>query len=332
MRRLILSVGLATVACLGFGAAFVLAGSKAGSPTTSTVSDSAATGDFTYDGQTIPYSSWASDMGNASGGKLVYVTTPFSFDCASGSLTVSAKKVFESLNPITDYTFTVGAGSDPAVPDGSVIVGVAIHSGNEFSVNSSEWVSDGSRVKITLDHGFSNAKVFYCTPVGGTTTETTTTTVTTETSESVTTITTTVPTTVTVPNTTVTLPAETVTNVNTVTVTTPASTVTLPESTTVINLPPPLGSTTTVTLAGKTVTLPISTVIKRIVGTFTPPRRIVRVPAHVIRVVHVHRVVVRFPVRRIVVRKVIRIVIHVRPTGTGPSSGVKGSQTGIGKG
>jgi hypothetical protein len=307
MRRFMLLVGLATVACLGFGAAFVLAGSRAGSPTTTTVSDSAtiadspANGDFTYDGQTIKYSDWSSDMGDPSGGKLVYVTTPFSFDCASGSLTASAKKAFDSLNPIpTDYTFTIGAGSDPAVPDGSVIVGVAIHSGNAFSVNSSEWVSDGSRVKITLDKHFSNAKVFYCTPVGGTTTETTTTTVTTETSESVTTITTTVPTTVTVPNTTVTLPAETVTNVTTVTVTTPASTVTLPEG---------------------TVTVPISTVIKRIVGTFIPPRRIVRVPAHVIRVVHVHRVVVRFPVRHIVVRKVIRIVIHVRPTGTGIGKG-----------
>jgi hypothetical protein len=331
MRRLLLLMGLATVGCLGFGAAFVLAGSKAGPPTTSTVSDSATTspGDFTYDGQTIPYSSWASDMGNASGGKLVYVTTPFSFDCTQGSLTVSAKKVFDSLSPIpTVYTFTVGAGSDPVVPDGSVIVGVAIHSGNDFNVNTSEWVSDGSQVKIGLDKGFSNAKVFSCTPVGGTTTSTTT-TATTETSESVTTITTTVPTTVTVPNTTVTLPAETVTNVTTITVTTPASTVTLPGSTTVVTVS---GSTTTVTLPGSTVTVPPSTVIKRIVGTFTPPRRIVRVPAHVIRADHVHRLVVRGLVRRILQRKVIVIVIHVHTTGTAPSSGVKGLQTGIGKG
>jgi hypothetical protein len=305
MRRFMLLVGLATVACLGFGAAFVLAGSKEGSPTTTTVSDSAtiadspANGDFTYDRQTIKYSDWSSDMGDPSGGKLAYVTTPFSFDCAPDSLTASPKKVLDGLNAL-DYTFTIGTGSDPAVPDGSVIVGVAIHSGHAFSVESSEWVSDGSQVKITISKYYSNTKVFYCTPVGGTTTETTTTTVTTETSESVTTITTTVPTTVTVPNTTVTLPAETVTNVTTVTVTTPAS---------------------TVTLAGTTVTVPISTVIKRIVGTFTPPRRIVRVPARVIRVVHVHRVVVRFPVRHIVVRKVIRIVIHVRPTGTGIGKG-----------
>jgi hypothetical protein len=265
-------------------------------------------------------------MGDASGGKLVYVTTPFSFDCTEGSLTVSAKKVFDNLNPVpTDYTFTVGAGSDPAVPDGSVIVGVAIHSGNAFNVNTSEWVSDGSQVKITLDKGFSNAKVFYCTPVGGTTTTTTTTTATTETSESVTTITTTVPTTITVPNTTVTLPAETVTNVTTITVTTPASTVTLPGSTTVVTVS---GSTTTVTLPGSTVTVPPSTVIKRIVGTFTPPRRIVRVPAHVIRAEHIHRLVVRGLVRRILQRKVIVIVVHVHA----PSSGVKGAQTGIGKG
>jgi hypothetical protein len=326
---MVLAVVLASVACLGFGAAFVLAGSKAGSPTTSTVSDSATTSasDFTYDGQTIPYSTWASNMGDASDGKLAYVTTPFSFDCTQGSLTVSAKKVYDSLYPIpTDYTFTVGTGSDPAVPDGSVIVGVAIHSGHSFSVNTSEWVSDGSQVKITLDKGFSNAKVFYCTPVGGTTT--TSTTATTETSESVTTITTTVPTTVTVPNTTVTLPAETVTNVTTITVTTPASTVTLPGSTTVITDPSPPGFTTTVTLPGKTVTVPPSTVIKRIVGTFTPPRRVVRVPARVTRAEHVHRLVVRGLVRRILQRKVVVIVVDVHA----PSSGVEGAQTGVGKG
>jgi hypothetical protein len=269
-------------------------------------------------------------MGNASGGKLVYVTTPFSFDCTPGSLTVSAKKAFDSLNPKpTDYTFAVGAGSDPVVPDGSVIVGVAIHSGDGFNVNSSEWVSDGSQVKVTLDKGFSNAKVFYCTPVGGTTTATTTSTVTTETSVSVTTITTTVPTTVTVPNTTVTLPAETVTNVTTITVTTPGSTVTLPVSTTVVTVS---GSTTTVTLPGSTVTVPASTVTKKINQIFTPPRRIVRVPAHIIRADRVHRVVVRGLVRRILQRKVIVLVIHVHTTRAAPSSGFKGSQTGIGKG
>jgi hypothetical protein len=126
----------------------------------------------------------------------------------------------------------------------------------------------------------------------------------------------------------VTLPAETVTNVTTITVTTPASTVTLPGSTTVITDPAPPGFTTTVTLPGSTVTVPPSTVIKRIVGTFTPPRRIVRVPAHVIRADHVHRVVVRGLVRRILQRKVIVIVIHVHA----PSSGVEGAQTGVGKG
>jgi len=227
-----------------------------------TVSDSPATGDFTYDGQTIKYSDWASNMGDASGGKLLYVTTPFSFDCSPGSLTASLKKAFDGSPDQGDvvYTFTVGAGSDPAVPAGSVIVGVGIHSGTAFSVKSSEWVNDGSQVKITLDKGFSNAKVFYCTPSSGTTTTGGTTS--TSTSISTTTVTTTVTQpattlTTTVPGTTVTAPPVTLTQPVTITITVPAVTVTTPGTTTIVTVP--AGSTTTVTLPEQTVTLPAST-------------------------------------------------------------------------
>jgi hypothetical protein len=258
---LVVLVALASVTSLGFGAALVLAGSKAGSPSTTTVSDSATTtpgaGDFTYDGQTIPYSSWASDMGDASGGKLVYVQTPFSFDCTPGSLTASAKKDLDGDNLLV-YTFTVGAGSDPAVPAGSVIVGVGIHSGNAFSVISSEWVSDGSQVEITISKYYSNVKVFYCTPSSGTTTIGGTTYTSTIISTTTTTITQATTETETVPGTTVTLPAETITKPVTVTVSIPAVTVTTPGTTTVVTVP--AGATTTVTLPTQTVTLPTSTV------------------------------------------------------------------------
>jgi hypothetical protein len=189
------------------------------------------------------------------------------------------------------------------------------------------WGATGDDV---LANGCLIATTGTTTGTTGSTTETTETTVTTGTSQSVTTVTTTVPTTVTVPATTVTLPPETVTNITTITVTVPATTVTLPGSTTVVT--ESSGSTTTVTVPGSTVTVPASTVKKELSQIFTPPRRIVPVPAHVLRAIGAHHLVERIVVRRLLQRKVIIIVIHVHSTGTAPSSGLKGAQTGIGKG
>jgi len=226
-----------------------------GTTTQSSVALVTGTGDFTYDGQTVHASSFP-NMGNGDNGKLLWIRTPLNFDCAPGSLTVSEKKVFGG-GPLT-YTFTVGNGSDPAVASGSVIVGVLVHSGNEFNILSAEWATDGSAVTVALDKGYSNAAVFSCTPVRTGTTDTTDTTdsSTTETTgtattESTKTVTATQPVTtvqtVTQPGgaTTVTLPAQTVTQTTpggVQTVTTPGQTVTTPG--------------TTVTVPGKTVAAP----------------------------------------------------------------------------
>jgi hypothetical protein len=242
-------------------------------------------------------------MGNASGGKLVYVTTPFSFDCAPGSLTASAKKDLD-VDDVLVYLFTVGAGSDPAVPAGSVIVGVAIHSGDMFSVNSSEWVSDGSQVKITISKFYSNVKVFYCTPSGGTTTS----------SVSTTTVTSTTTDTETVPGTTVTSPAVTQTQVVTVTVTLPANTVTAPGTTTVVTDPP--GPPTTVTLPSQTITLPVSTDRTTTVVTITTPSHVVTVPARVITHVEAAKAVVKT-----ILKKIFTPLIRACAAAGGPGKG-----------
>jgi hypothetical protein len=206
------------------------------------------TGDFTYDGQTVHESSFP-NMGNGDNGKLRWVRTPLNFDCAPGSLTVSEKKVFGG-GPLT-YTFTVGNGSDPAVASGSVIVGVLVHSGNEFNILSAEWATDGSAVTVALDKGYSNAAVFSCTPVRTGTTYTTDTTDTTDSSTTETTGTATTESTKTV---TVTQP---VTTVQTVTQPGGATTVTLPAQTVTQTTP---GGVQTVTTPGQTVTTPGTTV------------------------------------------------------------------------
>jgi hypothetical protein len=206
------------------------------------------TGDFTYDGQTVHESSFP-NMGNGDNGKLRWVRTPLNFDCAPGSLTVSEKKVFGG-GPLT-YTFTVGNGSDPAVASGSVIVGVLVHSGNEFNILSAEWATDGSAVTVALDKGYSNAAVFSCTPVRTGTTSTTDTTDTTDSSTTETTGTATTESTKTV---TVTQP---VTTVQTVTQPGGATTVTLPAQTVTQTTP---GGVQTVTTPGQTVTTPGTTV------------------------------------------------------------------------
>jgi hypothetical protein len=203
------------------------------------------TGDFTYDGQTVHASSFP-NMGNGDNGKLRWVRTPLNFDCAPGSLTVSEKRVFGS-GPLT-YTFTVGNGSDPAVASGSVIVGVLVHSGNEFNILSAEWATDGSAVTVALDKGYSNAAVFSCTPVRTGTTDTTGTT------DSSTTETTGTATTESTKTVTVTQP---VTTVQTVTQPGGATTVTLPAQTVTQTTP---GGVQTVTTPGQTVTTPGTTV------------------------------------------------------------------------
>jgi hypothetical protein len=203
------------------------------------------TGDFTYDGQTVHESSFP-NMGNGDNGKLRWVRTPLNFDCAPGSLTVSEKKVFGG-GPLT-YTFTVGNGSDPAVASGSVIVGVLVHSGNEFNILSAEWATDGSAVTVALDKGYSNAAVFSCTPVRTGTTDTT------DTTDSSTTETTGTATTESTKTVTVTQP---VTTVQTVTQPGGATTVTLPAQTVTQTTP---GGVQTVTTPGQTVTTPGTTV------------------------------------------------------------------------
>jgi hypothetical protein len=218
------------------------------------------TGDFTYDGQTVHESSLP-NMGNGDNGKLRWVRTPLNFDCAPGSLTVSEKKVFGG-GPLT-YTFTVGNGSDPAVASGSVIVGVLVHSGNEFNILSAEWATDGSAVTVALDKGYSNAAVFFCTPVRTGTTYTTDTTDTTDSSTTETTGTATTESTKTV---TVTQP---VTTVQTVTQPGGATTVTLPAQTVTQTTP---GGVQTVTTPGQTVTTPGTTV--------TVPGKTVAAPRH----------------------------------------------------
>jgi hypothetical protein len=174
------------------------------------------------------------------------------FDCAPGSLTVSEKKVFGG-GPLT-YTFTVGNGSDPAVANGSVIVGVLVHSGNEFNIVSAEWATDGSAVTVALDKGYSNAAVFSCTPVRTATTDTTGTTDTTDTTDSTTTETTGTTATESTKTVTVTQP---VTTVQTITQPGGATTVTLPGQTVTQTTP---GGVQTVTTPGQTVTTPGTTV------------------------------------------------------------------------
>jgi hypothetical protein len=221
------------------------------------------TGDFTYDGQTVHESSFP-NMGNGDNGKLRWARTPLNFDCAPGSLTVSEKKVFGG-GPLT-YTFTVGNGSDPTVASGSVIVGVLVHSGNEFNIVSAEWATDGSAVTVSLDKGYSNAAVFSCTPVR---TGTTATTDTTDTTDSTSTAHTTDTTDTTDSTTTETTGATTTESTKTVTVTQPVTTVqtvTQPGGATTVTLPAQTvtqttpGGVQTVTTPGQTVTMPGTTV------------------------------------------------------------------------
>jgi hypothetical protein len=231
-----------------------------GTTTQSSVALVTGTGDFTYDGQTVHASSFP-NMGNGDNGKLLWIRTPLNFDCAPGSLTVSEKKVFGG-GPLT-YTFTVGNGSDPAVASGSVIVGVLVHSGNEFNILSAEWATNGSAVTVALDKGYSNAAVFSCAPVRTGTTDTTDTTDststsyttdTTDTTDSSTTETTGTATTESTKTVTVTQP---VTTVQTVTQPGGATTVTLPAQTVTQTTP---GGVQTVTTPGQTVTTPGQTV------------------------------------------------------------------------
>jgi hypothetical protein len=114
------------------------------------------TGDFTYDGQTVPQSAWP-NMGDASGGKLQWIKSPLTFDCANGTLMVSDKKEYGG-EQLTD-TFTA--------PTGKVLVGVLIHSGINFTIDTatSTWASDGSSATIDISKGYSNSAIFYCTPV-----------------------------------------------------------------------------------------------------------------------------------------------------------------------
>jgi len=120
---------------------------------TTVLNGTVGTGDFTYDGQTVAQSSWP-NMGNADNGKLKWLKTPLSFSCTAGSLTVSDKKEY-SGEQLTD-TFTA--------PQGTVLVGVLVHSGEDFNFVSDSWAADGSSATVTLDKGYSNSAIFYCTP------------------------------------------------------------------------------------------------------------------------------------------------------------------------
>jgi hypothetical protein len=123
--------------------------------TTTTVSDGAQMGDFTYDGQTIPVADFGQPFNNDNqDGKVWWVKTPFAFDCAAGSLAIGAKHEYRG-EQLTD-TFVP--------PGGTVLVGVIVKSGTAFSVVESTWLSDGSSATVEIDKGYSASAVFYCTP------------------------------------------------------------------------------------------------------------------------------------------------------------------------
>jgi hypothetical protein len=240
MRGFIL---LAALALAGSAAAYLIpAGiSAVTGTTTQTTTLDVGTGDFTYDGQTVPVSSWP-NMGNLAFVK--WVRTPLHFDCAPGTLAVTDKTTYaQEQNTLTF-----------APPAGSVIVGVLVKSGSSFDFIAAAWAEDGSAATVTITQGFSGTAVFYCNaaaPVGTTTVLTTTVG------------TTTIVTTITLPGTTTTAPGATTTLSGT-TITLPGATTTLPGTT--ITLP---GTTTT--LPGATTTLAGATTTVRS-APLTPPK------------------------------------------------------------
>jgi hypothetical protein len=117
--------------------------------TTQTAALDVGTGDFTYDGQTVPVSSWP-NMGTLDFVK--WVRTPLRFTCEAGTLAVTDKTTYGQEN--TTLAF--------APPAGSVIVGVLVKSGSSFDFVSAAWAEDGSAATVTITQGFSGTAVFYC--------------------------------------------------------------------------------------------------------------------------------------------------------------------------
>jgi hypothetical protein len=185
--------------------------------TTQTATLDVGTGDFTYDGQTVPVSSWP-NMGNLAFVK--WVRTPLKFDCEAGTLAVTDKTTYAQEQRTLTF----------APPAGSVIVGVLVKSGSMFDFASAAWAEDGSAATVTITQGFSGTAVLYCmaaAPTGTTTVLTTTVG------------TTTIVTTITLPGTTTAVPVTT--TVSGTTITLPGTTTTLPGATTTV-----AGATTTV--------------------------------------------------------------------------------------
>jgi hypothetical protein len=209
---------LTALALVGSAAAYLIpAGvSAVTGTTTQTATLDVGTGDFTYDGQTVPVSSWP-NMGNLA--YVKWIRTPLGFACEPGTLAVTDKTTYAQEQKTLTF----------APPGGSVIVGVLVKSGSMFDFVSAAWAEDGSAATVTVTQGYSGTAVFYCKLAAGTTTVLTTTVGTT-----------TIVTTITLPRTATTLSGTTVTLPGTTT-TLPGATTTLPGTTTTL-----AGTTTTV--------------------------------------------------------------------------------------
>jgi hypothetical protein len=333
MRRLVVLAGLASVACLGFGAAFVLAGNSKPESTDVTFCHAAPGNPENLQALTR--------MADQIFGNSGHVEDPYDIIPVFTYTTDGTTTTYEGKN----LTITDGWGA----PGGDVLINGCLIATTGTTTETTGSTTETTETTVTT--GTSETVTTITTTVPTTiTVPGETVTVPPETTTSVSTVT------VTAPATTVTLPGSTtvvtVPSGSTTTVTLPVQTVTVPPQTVTVSgeeiIRPP--ETTTLAAVTETVTAGASTTVvtetapntivengvlarKTITETVTAPARTVSRPAHLVRTLGDHRLAERNVVHRVIRTKVIVIVIHVHgcPPGTVVSNG-NCTHTSLGKG